>query len=68
MKLGVHGQHQLVWLHWLITVMFRVILSIQIDKIVGMIAMLDYLQQIIQIYAELGLIHLFKLALDQTAR
>ena len=65
MKLGVHGQQQLAWLGWLITVMFRATLSIQIDKIVGMIAMLDYLGMI---FAELAPIHLFKLALDQTAR
>ena len=65
MKLGVHGQQQLVWLHWLITVMFRVTLSIPIDKIVGMIAIMDYLGMI---FAELAPSHLFKLALDQTAR
>ena len=65
MKIGAHGQQQLVWLHWLITVMFRATLSIQIDKIVEMIAMLDYLGMI---FAELAPIHLFKLALDQTAR
>ena len=65
MKIGAHGQQQLVWLHWLITVMFRVTLSIPIDKTVEIIAIMDYLGMI---FAELAPIHLFKLALDQTAR
>ena len=65
MRLGVHGQQELVWLRRLITVMFRVTLSIQIDRIVEIIAIMDYLGMI---FAELAPLHLIKLALDQIAR
>ena len=66
MRLGVHGQQKLVLLRTLLLlVMFRVTLLIQIDKTVEIIAIMDYLGMI---FAELAPIHLFKLALDQTAR
>ena len=65
MRLGVHGQQRLVLWQKLITVMSRVILSIQIGNIVGIIAMMDYLELI---YAELDPIHFIKLAPDQIAR
>ena len=65
MRLGVHGQQRLVLWQKLITVMSRVILSIQIGNIVGIIALMDYLELI---SAEKVPIHFIKLALDRTAR
>ena len=65
MRLGVHGQQRLDLWQKLITVMFRVILSIQIGNIVEIIAMMDYLELI---YVEKAPIHFIKLAPDQIAR
>ena len=65
MKLGVHGLPQLVLWQQLITVMSHVISSIQIDKIVEMIALMDYLELI---SVELGHILSNNSARDQTAR
>ena len=65
MRLGVHGQQRLDLWQKLITVMSRVILSIQIGNIVGIIAIMDYLELI---YAVKAPIHFIKLAPDQIAR
>ena len=65
MRLGVHGQQRLELWQKLITVMSRVILSIQIGNIVGIIALMDYLELI---SAEKAPIHFIKLAPDQIAR